>query len=63
MKKLNSIIAILVMALVMLPAISEAKPKQHLPFAPKGKYGKFRTRQCKPVKQKEYWWHRQWGRN
>lgn len=43
---------------------SEAHPKkQHLPFAPKGKYGKLRTKQAKPVKQKEAWIYRQWGRN
>jgi len=42
---------------------SEAKPKEHLPFAPKGKYGKLRTKQAKPVKHKEAWIYRQWGRN
>jgi hypothetical protein len=41
-----------------------ARPKkEHLPFAPKGKYGKLRTKQAKPVKQKEAWIYRQWGRN
>lgn len=57
---------ILVLALAFAFAFlsSEARPKkEHLPFAPKGKYGKLRTKQAKPVKQKEAWIYRQWGRN
>ena len=53
-----------VFAFAFLAETAEAGPKkEHLPFAPKGKYGKLRTKQAKPVKQKEAWIYRQWGRN
>lgn len=62
--KTKILILTLALALALAFAFSaEAKPKQHLPFAPKGKYGKLRTKQCKPVKQKQAWIYRQWGRN
>lgn len=48
--------------MITLPSYSAPK-KEHLPFAPKGKYGKMRTKQCKPNRQKVAWIHRQWGRN
>lgn len=52
----------LALAFAFLP--TEAKPKkEHLPFAPKGKYGKLRTKQAKPQGRKEAWIYRQWGRN
>jgi len=57
MKKL----IIFILAIVLSVAV-EAKPKENLPFARKGKYGKLRTKQVKPVKQKEAWIYKQWGR-
>lgn len=59
MKKL---IFLLLIIMITLPSYSAPK-KEHLPFAPKGKYGKMRTKQCKPNRQKVAWIHRQWGRN
>jgi hypothetical protein len=56
-------ILLLALAFCFACATAEARPKQHLPFAPKSKYGKLRTKQAKPVKQKEAWIYRQWGRN
>ena len=58
MKTLLTIILILTISLSV-----EARPKNNLPFAPKGKYGKLRTKQVKPVKQKQAWAYRQWVRN
>lgn len=57
MKKL----ILILMILIAVPGI--AKEKEHLPFANKAKYGKYRTKQCKPVKRKQAWIYRQWGRN
>jgi len=56
-------ILLLVFAFSFAFLTSEARPKDNLPFAPKGKYGKLRTKQARPVKQKEAWIYRQWGRN
>ena len=61
--KTKILLLALAFALAFLPETAEAKPKEHLPFAPKGKYGKLRTKQAKLVKQKEAWIFRQWGRN
>lgn len=49
------------MILIAIPGI--AKEKEHLPFANKAKYGKYRTKQVKLVKQKIAYGHKQWGRN
>jgi len=57
MKKL----IIFILALTLSIAV-EAKPKENLPFARKGKYGKLRTKQVKPVKEKQAWIYKQWGR-
>jgi len=37
---------ILMMLLIAVPAVG----KEHLPFAPKAKYGKVKTKKCKPVR-------------
>jgi hypothetical protein len=53
------IIFLLVLAALQCPAAE----KKNLPFAPKAKHGKLRTKKCKPVKQYQSWVYRQWGRN
>lgn len=59
--KTKILLLALVFAFAFLPA--EAKQKEHLPFSPKGKYGKLRTKQAKPQGRKEAWIYKQWGRN
>jgi len=61
--KTKFLLLALAFALAFLPEPAEAKQKEHLPFSPKGKYGKLRTKQARPVKQREAWIYRQWGRN
>jgi len=60
MRKL--IVLLLVLALT-IPVDATPKWGKRLPFAPKGKYGKLRTKQAKPVKEKRAWVFNQWGRN
>jgi hypothetical protein len=50
----------LALAFAFLPA--EAGPKkEHLPFAPKHKYGKLPVKRNKPVKNRTSWTYRQWN--
>jgi len=56
-------ILLLALCTLLFALPTDARPKDNLPFAPKGKYGKLRTKQARPVKQKEAWIYRQWGRN
>jgi len=58
----------LFMLLIAAPAMSH-NPKSkkmgqqsYLPFARSGKYGKLPTKKARPVRQKEAWIFRQWGR-
>lgn len=51
----------LLMIIVAVPFTSVAK-KEHLPFAPKGKYGKYCTKKARNVARKQTWQFRQWGR-
>jgi len=58
---------IIIMMLVMLIAVPvfSGTPKRmsDRPFAPKAKYGKLRTKQCKPVRERNAWIFNQFGRN
>lgn len=53
----------LLLALCLQGCSTTRSAKTSLPFADHSKYGKYRTKQCKPVKQKQAWCYRQWGRN
>lgn len=57
MKKLIFILLVL----FVIPTYAHNK-KDYLPFARKGKYGKYSTRKNKPMKQHYYWTFAQWGR-
>jgi hypothetical protein len=61
--KTKILLFVFALALAFLPETAAAKQKEHLPFAPKGKYGKLRTKQAKPHGRKEAWIYRQWSRN
>ncbi len=57
------------MIMLAVPTVGYSNPKSkkmgtasYLPFARKGKYGKLRTKQARPVKQKQAWIYKQWGR-
>jgi len=60
MKKL---IVLLLVFILTIPVDATPKWGKRLPFAPKGKYGKLRTKQCKPVREKRSYIFTQWGRN
>jgi hypothetical protein len=61
--KMKTKILLLALCTLLFALPAEARPKDNFPFAPKGKYGKLRTKQARYVKQKEAWIYRQWGRN
>lgn len=54
--------ALILFIIILIASPAFSAPKEYLPFAKKGKYGKLRTKQAKPVKQKKAWIYRQWKR-